>query len=125
MIGRLVLGGARTRIGRKTKRGLTLGKILRTDEKLFRQAATGVSGQNSRFWMDEHNADGSRISKRTAIRAQTPTGRSLKLFRTQHNLGIIVSLAVSLETNSGPCVRGASHQSVGRLLPGNVERPVT
>ena len=98
MIGRLALGGARTRIGRKTKRGLTLGKIVWTDEKLFRQAATGVSGQNSRFWMDEHNADGSRNSKRTAIRAQTPTGRALKLFRTQHNPGIMVSLAVSLET---------------------------
>ena len=98
MIGRLALGGARARIGRKTKRGLTLGKILWTDEELCRQAATSVSGQNSRFWMDEHNADGSRNSKKTAIRAQTPTGKALKLFRTQHNPGIMVSLAVSLKT---------------------------
>ena len=29
---------------------------------------------------------------------QTPTGKTLKLFRTQHNPGIMVSLAVSMET---------------------------
>ena len=48
--------------------------------------------------MDEHNTDGSRNSKRTAFRTQTPTGKALYLFRTQHNPGIMVSLAVSLET---------------------------
>ena len=69
-----------------------------TDEKLFRQSATGVSGQHSRFWKDEHNNDGSRNSNKTAIRTQTPTGKGLKLFGTQHNPGIMVSLAVSLET---------------------------
>ena len=94
MIGQLAFGRARTRIGRKTKRSLTLGKILWTDEKLSRQSAASVSGQNCRFWTDEHNTTGSRNSKRTAIRTQTPTGKRLE----QHNPGIMVSLAVSLET---------------------------
>ena len=71
-----------------------LGRFVWTDEKLFRQSATGVSGQNSRFWMDERNTDGSRNSKRTAIRTQTPTGNDLKFCRLQHNPGMMVSIAL-------------------------------
>ena len=38
------------------------------------------------------------VSARRPEHTQTPTGKALSLFRTQHNPGIMVSLAVSLET---------------------------
>ena len=71
--------------------------------------------------MDERN----RNSKRTEIRTQTPTGKALKSLRTQHNPGIMVSLAVSLETRiMGPVVVEPGIESVGRLLLGYFEGPV-
>ena len=122
-IDRLALGKACTRIGWKTKRGLTLWEDCMNRRKVvFRQSATGVSGQNSRFWMDERSTGGCRNSKRTAIRIQTPTSKTLILFGTQHNPGILVSLAVSLETRIlGPLfvepgikVSGACHLAMVR-----------
>ena len=71
--------------------------------------------------MDERN----RNSKRTEIRTQTPTGKALKSLRTQHNDGIMLSLAVSLETRiMGPVVVEPGIESVGRLLLGYFEGPV-